>query len=328
VWATVIICLAQIAAGYVESQNSHDDHSAFYLAKLMEINNSIREMNKNFEQVKAAIVQAVKMIQREVHESAMLDHYADMDTSAMLILGVFQELGTYEPGHDPNDPKFAAVIERLTKHRDDLYRAVNSFAKQDGGAIGKPATLQTFVCCSASIALWAKAYQKIEDYKPEGQRIPAYKYATSASYRATFLGFLDDVAVIVQADRDQLNGPLLAPDVDRGDGILLRYQDHRFNMTDIPYAGEYPAELKFDRLFFWKFLHSHNSPAGLYGTELDGVKYVWRYTSSDDEAYKACMRLREARKDFRERYEIYAPIDASRIKVLKNFDGPVDSSLL
>jgi hypothetical protein len=166
-WATVIWCVTQLVLGYMQSQSHNSqDQSDFYFEKLKDIQDHLQQLAGEIQSVKTEIKRAVEMINRDVHEALMLEHFSDMESYTALILGNFQQLNkmahTNPDQNNLNNQQVAKWVAELTGHRDNLFKSVNAFARQDGGALGKNPTLQTFVCCAPAIALWGKAYQMIE----------------------------------------------------------------------------------------------------------------------------------------------------------------------
>jgi hypothetical protein len=329
-WGAIIWCVTELALGYLQSQSHNSqDQSDFYLQKLSDIQSNIQQLAHAMQDLKSEIKQAVEMINRDVHESLMLDHLADMYSYEALIVGNFQQLNTIAHAHPDqnnlNNQQVRTWVNELTSHRDNLFRSVNAFAKQDGGAIGKNPTVQTLVCCAPSIALWGRAYQMIDSYNPVDLQIPVNQHAVSQTYKAILLGFFGDVEQLVANDESQLIGSLLVPGGAPYESRLLKFQDHHFVYSDIPRQSEYPAQVQYQDLYYWQPFDHHDGSAGLWGTKVIGNKYVWQKTPSTQESFQVCERLRLVRKSIEDRYSIYAPILGQRDNVIALFERPTFS---
>lgn len=329
-WGAVIWCLTELALGYMQSQ-SHDsqDQNNFYFQKLQDIQDNLRRLSDEMQSIKADIKRAVEMINREIHEALMLDHFSEMESNATLILGNFQQLNkmanTNPDQNNLNNEQVHTWVNELTSHRDKLFASVNAFARQDGGALGRNPTLQTFVCCAPSIALWAKAYQLIDSYNPVASQIPVYQHAVSQQYKALLSGFFSDAEQWVTNDRSQLTGQFLTPGNHLEDGKLLKFRDHHFVYSDIPSQAEYPGEAEYEDLYYWQYWGSSQAPSGLWGTKREGDKCVWRRTPKTDDAHQTCLRLLQASDSISSRFRIYEPIVAKANSVMGLFERPTFS---
>lgn len=204
-------------------------------AKIVEIANRIELIEKEIEDPIAAVANAVKEIERAQLVNEMRSYRVSMKRACSSIKDQLAPLNGLAPAD--NNLQNATVqhcISVLSSEMAAVNEAILQFAAADAGADAKPPTLQTYFSCSASVGMWAQAYQMVDAYYPTEP--PVYASAQNGVLQDMYKSFFAEVDRIVTDNEPALYGPLLIPK-----GVVCRSVTDHFEMDtgEIHLSGVY-----------------------------------------------------------------------------------------
>jgi len=227
-WEIVGICVGQLIAGYFgsEGDNSPVGQAALSFAKIMEIAKAIESIEHEIKNVITAVADAVVRIERDQLAEKMADYHTKMTAACTVIEDQLKALsGLSEADNKKGNSTVDECVSVLNTQMEAVQEAILQFARLDKGSLVKPPTLQTYFSCSASVGMWAQAYQMVRVYSPTMPLI--CNSAESKSLQAVYMEFFADVDRIVTENELALYGPLLIPK-----GIDCKFVSDHFEKAD------------------------------------------------------------------------------------------------
>jgi L-fucose mutarotase/ribose pyranase (RbsD/FucU family) len=238
-WEIVGICAAQLIAGYIGSHNDNTavGQAALSYEKIMDIVSKIDSIEAEIQNVIKAIAEAVERIERARLDDEMQGFHTKMISDCSAIEDKLKALsGLSAAENNKDNATVQECVIALNERMASVHEAIMQFARLDSPP-GKPPTLQTYFSCSASVGMWARAYQMVNVYNPTSP--PIYQSAESQQLQNIYMPFFADVDRIVTENESALYGPLLIPK-----GIVCKFvSDHFENWSGPVTRGAYQCEI-------------------------------------------------------------------------------------